>query len=778
MGKKTRGGKGKKGENTSSKKPKQKIDIKEEKPENNKKDNQNENDKDSLKLVQKKVAISYKKLKENHVKRVENKDINNLPLESLKTIASNFDLDPSINFRLLSLLKEKSISEYNKYITKYKYTLNYEDAKKLNCFNDNEKEIKNECFKNFNENIDKIKSLSKLKIFNFLFYIINLKYDYWTIVEEYEEIGRKIKNEIELYDNELDLVFKAPNSLGNYELKYYTYLGLFIDYFRRKIVIEKEKNDNEINFNDTIENLEPDKNEIYFDWDNNKNNAEFEEVDMSVFEEKKTNLKNFIDEYLKENLKNNDNNIDMEIEEGNPDKKNKAISINKKDEDYNDINNKSEMNIVRDFLQIHVKKLRIYKSELYYLFKQDNDEKIIKDIEFIYYNLLFRDGKTNNEIYDSYANCLYNDLTIQDENNYKLFEKKVNEKIKNSINKDELVFANLDMDLETIKDNPFCNRTKYYKYPKNIGKNIFKENEKLFKNFMKKIFQSPLLEEIFYLTPEFNDFKYPLKDDEILNEMIDNTIFVPFFDKTLDGYTQKLFGKVYISNNLFSKQYNKGDISEIIIKISLTLNTMIHEQLKHYLKALLFYNSFRYKINKRLNSDLTGYLQESFFIDNIRKIYFPNKEINFKPIIDGGYRAEIYLYGCVLKELSFTEAIKMYKIIPWNLSVLEHLKEFNDNNIKIKKIEIVKLEDIKNNKELNDFIKEVFYQFSKLYKVDEIKIDYNKMGSAKSKDDLINLDSKQLLINYSACLERNIIKEPDSEIDKRFLYLYKMIDDY
>ena len=334
------------------------------------------------------------------------------------------------------------------------------------------------------------------------------------------------------------------------------------------------------------------------------------------------------------------------------------------------------------------------------------------------------------------------------------------------------------MDLEIIKDNPFCNRTKYYKYPKNIEKNIFKENEKLFKNFMKEIFQSPLLEEIFYLTPEFKDFKYPLKDDEILNEMIDNTIFVPFFDKTFDGYTQKLFGKVYISNNLFSKQYNKGDISEIIIKISLTLNTMIHELLKHYLKTLLFYNSFRFKINKRLNSDLTGYMQESFFIDNIRKIYFPNKEVIFNPIIDGGYRAEIYLYGCVLKELSFTEAIKMHKKIPWNLSVLEHLKEFNKNNIKIKKIEFAKIEDIKNNKDLNDFIKEVFYQFSKLYKVDEIKIDYNKMGYAKSKNDLINLDDKQLFINYSACLERNTIKEPDSEFDKRFLYLYKMVDDY
>ena len=76
---------------------------------------------------------------------------------------------------------------------------------------------------------------------------------------------------------------------------------------------------------------------------------------MSEFEEKKTNLKNFIDEYLKENPKNKDNIINMEVEEGNPDKKNKAISINKKDEDYNDINNKFEMNIVIDFFKYMLK---------------------------------------------------------------------------------------------------------------------------------------------------------------------------------------------------------------------------------------------------------------------------------------------------------------------------------------------------------------------------------------------------------------------------------------
>ena len=90
MGKKTRGGKGKKDENTSSKKQKQKIDIKEGKSGNNKKVNQNKKDKAPLKLVKKRVAISYKKLKENHVKRVENKDINNLSLESLKNNSFKF----------------------------------------------------------------------------------------------------------------------------------------------------------------------------------------------------------------------------------------------------------------------------------------------------------------------------------------------------------------------------------------------------------------------------------------------------------------------------------------------------------------------------------------------------------------------------------------------------------------------------------------------------------------------------------------------------------------
>ena len=106
-----------------------------------------------------------------------------------------------------------------------------------------------------------------------------------------------------------------------------------------------------------------------------------------------------------------------------------------------------------------------------------------------------------------------------------------------------------------------------------IKKNIFQANENTYNNFrkyLKEIYKSKLLEEIFYLTPEFNDFKYPLLDDEILDEMIDNTIFLPYDQEALNGYTQKQFAKIYISTNLFKDtNYNTFyNISKIVVDIS------------------------------------------------------------------------------------------------------------------------------------------------------------------------------------------------------------------
>lgn len=778
MGKKSKSSKNKsKLGNTNTKNNKSNILQKKDeikKVEITQKEEPDEKSNNSFKSEKKKVAISYKKLKENHEKKLENKDINKIPLEDLKIIASNFDLDPLINFRVLLLLKEKDIEEYNRYITKYKYTLNYEDSKKLKCFNINENEIKNECLKNFGIKITNIKSLSKLKLFNFLFFLIELKYDNDTINEEFKNIIKEIKDTMKLYENDVDLVFKIPNKFGNYELQYYTYLGLFILYFNKHINPKQDENDNLIETNDINENFEPNENDIYFDWDKNST-GELIEVDMSNFEKKKNDLKNFIKKYLE--IENN-----MEVEKNDSKKGNNKIYIKKTKNKVDMFKDLSEILNLKNFIGKFVQRLRIYKSELYYLFRQDEDEKIIKQIEFIYFGLLFRGGQENS-IYDSYPNCLYNDPKKKNENLNANLKTNTNEEIRKSINQEELVFANIDEEFPYIKDNPFVNRSKYYKYPKNLEKNIFKENkniEKYFKKFLKEVFQSPLLEEIFYLTPEFNEFKYPLKDDEILNEMIDNTIFIPFDNSNLDGYTQKLFSKVYISNNMFNRKYKKNNLSDIIIKISFSLNTMIHEQLKHYLKGLIFYNSFRFKIYKRLDSDLSGYYQESFFIDNIRKIYQrDNKIVTFNPLVDGGYRAEIYLYGSILHRLSVTEALKMFKKNSWNISVLEHLKLFNDKNKKEKdNIEHYSLDFIKNNKDLNDFIKEVMILFSNFFDIEEVKIDYSRTGSEKSRDNLDINDDDGISIDYGTSLRRDIIKKPDTETDKRYLYLFDLIEEY
>ena len=83
--------------------------------------------KERKKYKDKKVAVSYKKL----IKIIDNDTIKNCPLKDLKIIASNFDINPEVNFKLLSILKKESKSEYDKYIDKYKYTLNYNDAKNL-----------------------------------------------------------------------------------------------------------------------------------------------------------------------------------------------------------------------------------------------------------------------------------------------------------------------------------------------------------------------------------------------------------------------------------------------------------------------------------------------------------------------------------------------------------------------------------------------------------------------------------------------------------------------
>ena len=463
------------------------------------------------KTANKKIAISFKSL----YRTFSLEQINNFSLEELKINASNFDLNPLLNFKLLSQLSVKDSAEYNKYIIKYKYTLNYKDAKKLGCFAGEEKDLKEKCQRNFKIEIKEVKSLSKLKLFDFLFYLTNLELNDKNIPNNYfTKKNNEIKEKIISYQSDIDLIFKIPNNFGNYELQYYTYLDLFIDYFYKKI--EQKDNDNDNNSNNEINKID-----VFFNWDTTIN-GKYEDIDVTQFENNKKELSKLLfDETDKTSLKKETKKI-----------KNKEIN-NSTTPKFTISQN------LLDFIDNQIAKLKMFKDELFFLFREEDDMKILNQMEFIYYSLLFTNDYTY-KLYDIYPYCLYNNPKIKNENHTFRFLVTKEEK-RNSINKEEIVFYNLDECFEGKRDNPFSNNARYFKFPILLKKNIFQFNQSsfnLFRNFLKEIYKSKLLEEIYYLTPEFNDYKYPLSDDEILEEMIDNTIFLPYDHQILHGYTQ------------------------------------------------------------------------------------------------------------------------------------------------------------------------------------------------------------------------------------------------
>ena len=253
--------------------------------------------------------------------------------------------------------------------------------------------------------------------------------------------------------------------------------------------------------------------------------------------------------------------------------------------------------------------------------------------------------------------------------------------------------------------------------------------------FWKKIYQSDLLQEIFYATPEFQDFKYPLLDKEILEEMIDNTVFLPYYYDELNWYTQKQFAKVYIATNLSEDDFNKRNISKIIIEIGHILINIIHEHFKHYIKDLLFYNSFRFNHKKRLFSDISDCNQKNFYLDTIRKKYSKNKKEQFTPLVNWKNRIEIYLYGNIFNHLYLGGAISMFDICFWKKSILDHLEDFNGNNRPSNEFIQLSIDEINNKYNIDYFLKQICIQFNKFYKCNN-QIVLNFSTSAERSNDI------------------------------------------
>ena len=116
----------------------------------------------------------------------------------------------------------------------------------------------------------------------------------------------------------------------------------------------------------------------------------------------------------------------------------------------------------------------------------------------------------------------------------------------------------------------------------------------------------------------------------------------------------------------------------------------------------------------------------------------------------------------------------MYNKKTWDLSVCEHLKQFNMKNKKINKAYEVDIDDVKQNEDFNDFIKEIFIKINKYYKLDnQITFNFKEVGSEKSKDNISFAKSDKLLFDFSVCLTNRRVTIPDTETDSRLLRYFR-----
>ena len=597
-----------------------------------------------------------------------NKNIKDMNINELKEFAHKFDINADINYNVLFHLQKNEPEEFNKYIQKYRYSLNFNDALLLNCFDKNYiLNTLNEYNNNMNtyqlesakvDSINNIHSFSKLKIFNLLFFLLKKDINKLKI----EDLEKKIL----FYSVPETLIFKIPNKYGNIELQYYTYLIILADLLLREINGNK---DSKLGAEDYTSSLNKG---IFFNF-KTQEKIEEEEVNLEEFYERKK----ILEEYLKE----------FDIEDKNNIQK---FHTNKKKEEKNiEYRNKDEV-----IEKINI--IQLFEKNIKEIITLKDDIQIIQRISFIIKSLLFFDENEEKQlILTLFSKCLEINNNSEDE------------KYPNRLTK-----ANLDLSFnEQDKNNPFKCKPKYFLYPDLLTKNIIQNDKELFdsfKNLLKHIYSSKIIKDIFYLIPEFSQFLYPFDDKEFLEELFEMTTFLPFPSDILMSYTFQEIPEILISVNVTASK-SRTSFSKIICQLAQILNTCIHEQLRNYMKALIFYNSFQFGIKNRTNSNLFEVDEERKFINSV---FFKINHEDYLNSLDEGEKEEILLYGNRLKEITFSQSLELFKLNNWDKTIPQHIKNFIEHKKIKKNNEYLEIEKIKIDKDYCEFFKVLAIKFN------------------------------------------------------------------
>ena len=610
----------------------------------------------------------FQELKDSSLPKTED------DLEKLLNKKDIYDINPNTNFEILKKALQRTPEYFKNIFLTYIQTLT---------------------LKKRNEIISKMKgteaeklivaqfgSLDKTSYLNKYFTILRELNDYYKdkTFEKYKDIKLKFKTKYYV-DNES---MKIPLIYGTNELRY---SGLINDLYQNLF------------YRRGCENFEKSKKKKT---DENKLSHNYPE---KILQKKEHNNK--INENKINNIIKEDNYIyseDMDIENDLEEKKEQE-----EDEDANFGYFHNMIKFSKVYLDIICSKEFFDFFGIKDLFNYDDSEKFYQDyqlnpeIDCLYFHLLCFDLVVT--IFSFYG---YNGYDYSFEkyffeekatklSNLKLFKKKCkfirvknNEEIKwiktSDINNEDYIMVNIEDEKETFIFNPydyilekmqFRTKMKFndivlsFKNPNNFSLiKIFKDKKlfddsnlfNIFKDNVKTMLKSDIIDQLFNQFKHFNEYKNPFKSekkDEFINQVFDVILYLPIPFKNVFGFTYKNFGLIFINNqelenkNVLPTTFLLKSISNVGFKKVVNM----HEIACHYISCIIHGNNISHELKTPPNS-LNGYCTKEEY-----------KYLNFKTDFDNGEKGESLLFGNIIKYLHIKGSLYILNNENWNTNI-------------------------------------------------------------------------------------------------------------
>lgn len=660
-------------------------------------------------------------------------------VQSLKEKNSIYDIDPIINYNLLNSLLEKKDEEF---IDKYLFliqTLTFKQKidinKKLSTVPKLSKKIKNLIKINNNSYIDNY------------FSVLKIIYNYLNIDDfNYTNFDKILKTDYYVDNSQL----KIPLIYGTKELNFSSLINNIYHYF-------------------ILYNESPEKNENNDNINNITKKIVLETYPDSILEKRNDNIKN--------------TNQKMEIE--NEKKQNEEIKVNNKG---NTNNNKNEIldnkcRFIKPILDIIFENDEFFKIFEVEKYKKEveinnfqNGYKLKPNIDALYFHLLFID----------FIMCIY---SIKRKDNFltEKIVKKFFEKKKEKLNSLKHFSKYVDIETNDGKKISFkklgdIKNETYICYDKNDRNNFFSFNpyehilsyinyinfesfkqefnneeyfsllkfykinhlfknpnlEEMFKDNIKDMLQSTMIDELFSEFSNFSKFKNPYKSfrkNDFVDQVFEVILYFPFPVEKIGGFTYKNSGLIFINNVNDKKKFVDSTLMIYdICTLSIDKVTLMHEIITHYTSTICHANDKKNELITPPNSFKNYFLKIDF--------------IETYDSYDAGDRAEALIFGNKIKTLFIRGALFILNKDNWNnFTDIETFKtmfisvnKFDENN---KSLDILSL------KEKNILIKELL---SSYYNTGIIQL--NKRNSYfvfRSMDDKDKIENEE---DFNICWER------------------------